>query len=124
MTNILQHHFASSVFYDGFLYGTDRAILKCVEAGTGKEMWKQRVFGEGSLILVDGHLIVLGTVGNLALVEATPAVYKEKASAQVLYGRCYTSPALANGKLYLRNESEMICLDLAEARFRQHQSTQ
>lgn len=121
--NIMQHHFASSVFYEGFLYGTDRAILKCVEAGTGKETWKQRGFGEGSLIFADGHLIVLGTSGNLALVEATPAAYKEKAGAQVLSGRCFTAPALANGKLYLRNETEMVCLDLAEARFPQRQST-
>ncbi|MGH7456504.1 MAG: PQQ-binding-like beta-propeller repeat protein, partial [bacterium] len=110
--NLMQHHFASSVFYKGFLYGTDRAILKCVDAGTGKGMWKQRGFGEGSLIFADGHLIVLGTSGNLALVEATPAAYKEKAGAQILNGKCFTAPALANGKLYLRNETEMICLDL------------
>ncbi len=121
--NLMQHHFASSVFYDGFLYGTDRAILKCIEASTGKEMWKQRGFGEGSLIFADGHLIVLGTGGNLALVEATPAAYKEKAGAQLLSGKCFTAPSLANGKLYLRNETEMVCLDLAAANFRQRQST-
>ena len=83
-----------------------------VNAGTGKEMWKQRGFGEGSLIFADGHLIVLGTGGNLALVEATPAAYKEKTGAQVLNGKCFTAPSLANGKLYVRNETEMICLDL------------
>jgi hypothetical protein len=119
----MQHHFASSVFYDGFLYGTDRAILKCIEAKTGREMWKQRGFGEGSLILADGHLIVLGTSGNLALVEAAPAAYKEKAGAQMLNGRCFTAPSLANGKLYLRNETEMVCLDLAETHIHQRQST-
>ncbi len=122
--NVMQHHFASSVFYKGFLYGTDRSILKCIEENTGREMWKQRGFGEGSLIFADGHLIVLGTSGNIALVEATPVAYKEKAGAQILRGRCYTAPALANGRLYLRNETEMVCLDLSEARFRQLQSTQ
>jgi hypothetical protein len=68
-------------------------------------------------------LIVLGTGGNLALVEATPATYREKAGAQILSGKCFTAPSLANGKLYLRNETEMVCLDLAETRFHQRQAT-
>jgi outer membrane protein assembly factor BamB len=114
-SNVMQHHFASTVLHEGFLYGTDRAILKCIEASTGKEMWAQRGFGEGSLIYADGHLIVLGTGGNLALVEATSSAYKERAGAQVLRGRCFTAPSLAHGKLYLRNEIEMVCLDLKDA---------
>lgn len=69
-------------------------------------------FGEGSVVFADGHLIVLGTSGNLALVEATPIAYREKARAQVLSGKCYTAPALAHGRLYLRNESEILCLAL------------
>jgi hypothetical protein len=68
-------------------------------------------------------LIVLGTGGNLALVEATPAAYKEKAGAQILNGKCFTAPSLANGRLYLRNETEMLCLDLTETNFRQRQSS-
>lgn len=111
-SNVMQHHFASSIFHEGFLYGTDRAILKCIEANTGKERWQQRGFGEGSLIFADGHLLVLGTNGTLALVEATPAAYREKARAQILSGKCYTAPALAHGRLYLRNEEEMVCLVL------------
>lgn len=111
-SNVMQHHFASSIFHEGFLYGTDRAILKCIEASTGKERWQQRGFGEGSLIFADGHLLVLGTNGTLALVEATPTAYREKARAQILSGKCYTAPALAHGRLYLRNEDEMVCLEL------------
>ena len=52
----------------------------------------------------DGHLIVLGEEGRLALVEATPAGYREKASAQVMDGRSWTMPTLANGRLYLRDQ--------------------
>jgi outer membrane protein assembly factor BamB len=115
-SHVMQHHFSSSVLYEGFLYGTDRAILKCIEASTGREIWKQRGFGEGSLIFADGHLFVLSTSGTLALVEATPAAYREKARAQILTGKCYTAPSLAAGKLYLRNESEMVCLDLTGER--------
>jgi len=48
----------------------------------------------------------------LALVEATPNEYKEKASAEILTGRSITVPALADGKLYLRNMKELVCLEL------------
>lgn len=111
-SNVMQHHFASSVLHENYLYGADRYILKCVDSRTGEQKWQQRGFGEGSVIFADGHLIVLGTSGNLALVEATPTAYREKAHAQVLSGKCYTAPALAHGRLYLRNESEILCLAL------------
>ena len=110
--NVMQLHFASAVLHANFLYGTDRYILKCIDARTGEQKWQQRGFGEGSLILVDGHLLVLGTSGNLALAEAAPEAYKEKAGAQILKGRCFTPPAFSNGHLYLRNETEMVCLSL------------
>ena len=112
--NVMQLHFASAVLHETFLYGTDRYILKCIDARTGEQKWQQRGFGEGSLIMVDGHLLVLGTSGNLALAEAAPEAYREKASVQILKGRCFTPPAFANGKLYLRNETEIVCLNLSE----------
>ncbi len=112
--NVMQLHFASAVLHENFLYGTDRYILKCIDARNGEQAWQQRGFGEGALIMVDGHLLVLGTSGNLALVEAAPEAYKEKASAQILKGRCFTPPAFANGKLYLRNETEIVCLNLTD----------
>ena len=113
-SRVMKNHFNSSVFQGDYLYGFDNAILKCIKANTGEEQWKQRGFGKGALILADGHLIVLGDQGKLALVEAIPSEYKEKASVQVLQGKCWTVPTLAGGRLYLRNQKEMICLDMTE----------
>lgn len=56
--------------------------------------------------------IPLGDKGKLALVEAVPTGYKEKAVAEILDGRCITVPALAAGKLYVRNTKELACLEL------------
>ncbi len=79
--------------------------------------WKARGFQRGSLIAADGKLIVLGEQGNLALVTATPEKYVEQSTAQILEGRNWTSPTLADGRLYLRNQEEMVCVDLrSEAR--------
>ena len=108
----MKNQFASSVLHENYLYGFDNSILKCIEANTGEEQWKSRGFGKGTVILADGHLIILSDRGKLGLAEATPAGYMEKASAKVLNGLCWTAPTLAGGKLYVRNEEEMVCLDM------------
>jgi len=115
-SRVMKNHFSSSILHQGYIYGFDDAILTCINANTGEQKWQQRGFQKGSLIFVDGHLIILGERGNLALVEATPTGYKEKAAAEVLRGKCWTMPTLAGGKLFVRNQSEMLCLDLVGKR--------
>ena len=110
---LFRNHFGSSISQKGYIYGFDNNVLKCISAKTGEEQWKARGYNKGSLIFADGALIILGENGNLGLVEATPAEFKELASAQILNGKCWTAPTLANGKLYLRNQTEMVCLELA-----------
>lgn len=99
------------MLHQGHLYGFDNAILKCIDASTGAEKWKESGFGKGSLILADGQLVVLGERGQLALVEATPSGYVEKAKAQAMTGKTWTMPALSDGKLILRNQKEIMALD-------------
>ncbi len=108
----MQNHFNSSIHHEGFLYGFDDSIFKCIAADTGEEQWKTRGYGKGSLMFADGHLIVLSDDGKLALVEANPTTHVEVARAQVLSGRCWTSPSLARGLLYLRSLEEIVCLDM------------
>ena len=84
----------------------------CIEINTGQERWQERGFGKGSLLLADGYLIILGGGGKLALAEANPTEYKEKARFQLFDDKCWTVPTLAGGRLYLRNQKEMVCLDL------------
>ncbi len=109
----MKNHFATSIYYQGHLYGFDGSILKCLDAATGAEKWKTRGYGKGTLIAADGHLVVLGEQGNLGVAEATPGGFVEKANAQVFHSKCWTAPALADGRLYLRDESEIVCINLA-----------
>ena len=108
----MKNQFSSSVLHENYLYGFDNSILKCIAADTGEEQWKTRGFGKGTVIFADNHLIILSDRGKLGLAEATPAGYIEKASAKVLSGLCWTAPTLADGRLYLRNEEEIVCLDM------------
>ena len=112
----MKNHFATSIYYQGHLYGFDGSILKCLDAETGGEKWKTRGYGKGTLIVADGHLILLGEQGNLGLAEATPEGFVEKANAQVFrHSKCWTVPSLAEGRIYLRDDKEIVRIDLARA---------
>ena len=108
----MRNHFSSSVIDGDHLYGFDNATLKCIALSDAKMAWGKRGFGKGSLILADDLLYVLSDRGQLVLAKATPDGYEETGSVQALEGRCWTSPTLSGGRLYLRNHTEMVVYDL------------
>jgi outer membrane protein assembly factor BamB len=115
--NSMRNHVATSVRSGDYLYGFDMRDLVCMAVRTGDIVWREkgyRAFGEqASLLLADGNLIIMGEHGTLYLASATPAGYQQKGICQVSQDkRCWTVPALAGGKLYARDESQIICLDL------------
>lgn len=111
-SRVMKNHFSSSVLYGEHIYGFDNGTLKCVVAATGEQCWALRGLGKGSLIAADGRLIVLGDRGQLVLAEATPEEFRELSRFQALGGKSWTAPALAGGRLYLRDLEEMVCLRL------------
>jgi hypothetical protein len=85
-----------------------------VEAATGKVAWKKRLYG-GSVILVDGHLVVLSQAsGEVRIVEATPAAYREKAKLEVLArgARADAPPSFADGRIFVRSDEEVAALSI------------
>jgi outer membrane protein assembly factor BamB len=115
--NQLCCHFATPVRRGDYLYGFNEAKLVCMDIKTGKINWSQSGFNKGSLLAVDDHLIILGEKGQLALFEATPDAPKQIAEATPFPGRprqTWTMPVLAEGKLFLRDEDVILCLEMAE----------
>ena len=103
----MRNKFSTPCYYNGHIYGISRGALKCISEIDGESKWKQRGFGSGSLILVGNKILAISDQGLLKLVEATPEAYIEKGSIQAINGRIMTAPSFANGKIYLRNLSEM-----------------
>ena len=62
---------------------------------------------------MDKHLVVLGDAGTLALVEATAEAYREKGRAQIFDGKTWTVPTLSGGRLYLRDQKQLVSLDVS-----------
>lgn len=108
----LKTKFNPAVYWEDHLYGLDEGVLVCVDARTGERVWRGGRYGYGQVLLAAGHLLVLGGEGQLALVEASPAGFREKARVPALNGKTWNIPALAHGRLLLRNATEMTCFDL------------
>ena len=105
----MKNHFSSSVVRDGYIYGFDNATLKCLAVPSGELAWARRGFGKGSLILADHRLLILSDRGRLVLAEASPSAFQEVSGFQALDGKCWTSPTLSHGRIFLRNHAEMAC---------------
>ena len=93
-----------------------KAVLRCIEIKSGKELWKKDKVGtyHASLLRTgDNKLLMLDDFGNLSLLEPNAKEYKELARSKVC-GQTWAHPALSGGRLYLRDRRELICLPLGK----------
>jgi outer membrane protein assembly factor BamB len=116
------NHWSTPIYKDGYLYGLygfkefKKEPLKCVDVMTGEEKWSEPGFGQGQVIMVDNNLMVMGDQGQLVLVKPTPDKYEEIARCHPITGKCWTDPAIAEGKAYVRSQEGAVCLDVAPAK--------
>jgi outer membrane protein assembly factor BamB len=87
-------------------------MLVCLDSQTGERKWKDGRYGYGQVLVADGYLIVLSGEGELALVKASPDHYEELAHFQAIDGKTWNHPAMAAGKILVRNAVQMACFDL------------
>jgi outer membrane protein assembly factor BamB len=95
-----------------FLYGLESGRLVCIDLQTGQRRWKEGNYGAGQLLLAGDHLLIQAESGRLALVNATPGGLQELRTLPALSDKTWNHPALANGKLFVRNGREMVCYEL------------
>ncbi len=103
----MKNDFSSCVYHDGYIYGFHVAAVRCISAETGEVKWTKRGYGKGSLILVDNKLLILSDKGKMSIADASPGEYKENCSFQAIEGKSWTAPSYLNGKVFVRNLTEM-----------------
>lgn len=108
----LASKFSNPVLHGGNIYGLNYRILACLDAATGDKRWKDGKFGHGQVLLVGDIILVLSETGEVALVAADPASYRELARIKALTGKTWNTPALAGNQLFVRNHYEMACYEL------------
>jgi outer membrane protein assembly factor BamB len=115
--NSLANHWSTPVHKEGYLYGMFQfkeygdGPLKCVELKTGKTMWSQKGFGPGNVTLVGSHLLALSDAGELVQIDPNPKSYKELSRFQAVTGKCWSTPTVANGRIYVRSTVEGACFE-------------
>jgi outer membrane protein assembly factor BamB len=109
----LKAKFSDFVVYGDHAYGLDDGILTAVSLDDGSRAWKKGRYGHGQFLLVGDLLLIQAEDGSVALVEARPDRYIEQARIEVLTGKTWNHPALAGTRLLVRNDREMVMLELA-----------
>lgn len=109
----MKNKFNSSVLHKGYVYGLDEGILSCVDVNTGERKWKGGRYGYGQVLLAGDHLIVMSDAGELVLLRATPDQHSEVARFAALEGKTWNYPAIAGGKLLVRNATQMAAYKIA-----------
>ena len=118
-------YFSTPVVVGDYIYMVNGAAtitnptitLRCVELKTGKVAWEKKNVGAfHAAILRCGpagkeKLLMLDDSGTLTLFAPDAKVFKPLATSKVC-GKTWAHPALADGKLYLRDEKELICVEL------------
>ncbi len=115
----LSNHYATSVYRDGYLYGFHGRqeygpSLRCVEWRTGRVEWNEDGLGAGTVTLAGDRLLILTERGELILAASNPEGFQVISRAKVLEGTVRAYPALARGRLYVRNEKTLVCIDLGK----------
>jgi len=113
----MRNMMATSMVLDGHVYGcsgdTSAFVLRCLDFPTGAVQWEQRLEVRCGLLALDGHLLCVGERGDLLLVKAQPREFTVKGELpKLLEYKTWAAPAFAGGKLYLRDERHLLCLDL------------
>jgi outer membrane protein assembly factor BamB len=101
----------------GTILPPQSVTLRCVEVKTGKEVWAQPKVGKYHAALLrtgDDKLLLHDDNGSLVLLEPNPKEYKELARAKVC-GSTWAHPAIADGKLYVRDEKWLLCFQLPDS---------
>jgi outer membrane protein assembly factor BamB len=101
----------SILYYDGLLYVTNEVgIVTCADAETGKQVWRKRLGGIffASPVAGDRKIYMVSETGETFVLSAgrEPVIL----SQNNLDERLIASPAVSNGRIYLRSDGTLFCI--------------
>jgi outer membrane protein assembly factor BamB len=110
----LKPSFNDFVVHEGHVYGFDATMFACVDLKTGERKWRKGRYGTGQVLLLadQGLLLVISDQGKVVLLRARPDAPEELGEFAAIEGKTWNHPAVAHGRLYVRNAQEIACYDL------------
>ncbi len=88
----------------------DRGIVSCYDLPTGRQNWRERVGGDyhSSPIRIGNRIYCVSRNGEVVVLAADRQF--QVLARNELNEACHATPAVANGRLYLRTETSLICV--------------
>ena len=119
---ILSTHMNHAILVGDYLYGFDGNVhmagpkdFACIQFSTGKEQWRvtDRGLQVGSLIVAGDRMLMLGQRGECVIAKVNPNRFEVLNREQIIGGKTWTMPVLANGLFYARNaKGDLFCTKL------------
>ena len=88
------------------------AFLTAINVRTGEVLWRERAFSHATLVAAEGKFIILDEDGTLGLATPTPQGLTVHSRVDLLTSRAWTVPTLVGTRLYLRDRSNIMALEL------------
>jgi len=89
---------------------SDSGNLSCFEAKTGKRLFMEKLgdHHSGSPVLAAGHVYLTDDAGVTYVLKAGPKF--DLISQNPLGDKCYSSPAVSRGQIFIRTDQALICV--------------
>ena len=116
--SVMRNEWQTSIVVGDYLYGFDNvgaagpvSHFSCIESKSGKPVWQKTRFGKGNLIYADKKFWLTTIDGDLVIARAEPKGFEELSRVS-LVGKTRQTLSIANGLGYLRDDSEVVCIEL------------
>lgn len=111
-TAALPMYMSSPVLAGSTLYGfssRDKGKLFALDAGTGKTLWtgEGRYADHASLAFAGGHLLVMTSAGELAVIDPAAGSPREIVRYKLAQSSVMAHPALAGRQIFIRDEASL-----------------
>jgi outer membrane protein assembly factor BamB len=104
-------HVSSMLYYEGLIYlAHENGIVTCVDAQTGERVWRERTGGlfAASPVAGDGKVYLVSETGDTFVLRAGRKL--DLLAKNEINERLMASPAISNGRIYLRTDEHLIAI--------------
>ena len=130
-TDALHSMISTPIWLDNHIYGVDAyGQFRCLEAATGDRVWEDSTavpkarWSTIHFVKNGEDVWMFNERGELMIARLTPDGFEEKSRAKIIDpttvqlrqrgGVCWSHPAFAMKSVFVRNDKELICIDLAK----------
>ncbi|BBM83029.1 outer membrane protein assembly factor BamB family protein [Candidatus Uabimicrobium amorphum] len=113
-TRSLKKSFCPPVVVGERIYGYSGRFFGCINAKNGKKVWRSRQPGDGFLLVVNNHFVVVTKNGHLHLANDASGKYTDLHSLKLFKDLVWSPPSFAHNKIYVRSLGEMACISISD----------